>query len=369
MSSTIEHDLHSFATQLLERVGGIVDWPEPQSPGTVMVPSELVGATSLPSEEFSVATSAATGGLQVSLASEFLDIAGKMLTEFVPSHGAFQVGERYLKKRDLQEAVQSGFGWQNTRVFCGDPVNGLADYHFWTLLARIQSDDAWETTLQLAVNSHTGVLLDLPEPTQLDDLKEVGERAEFSAVPQGPDTEELVLKLAKDRMFVAATDFIARSEQRLARERRRLQDYYRSLGQEAKPKPRKGVEPPSEDEVAAKLRAVDLELRRKLGELAERYVMRAELHPLVLFRVAIPVVKVPITVQRKQATRQVTAYWNSILKKFEPFACGICSAPIYNVYFTNETVEPRCLACFETKNAAPSHAHAARLSSGSYADK
>lgn len=351
MSSSIETELHAFATELLERVGGLVDWPEPRLPGTVIVPPELTRSGSLPGEEFLVATTAATGGLQVSLASEFLDIAEKMLTEFVPSHGVFQLGERYLKKRDLQEAVQGGFGWQNSRVQVGDPVTGLADYHFWTLQARIQSDDAWEHTIKLAMNSHSGVLLDLPEPGLLGDLKELGADANAVVVPQGPDTETLVLKLAKDRMFEAAGEFIARSELRLAREQKRLKDYYRSLGSEATPKARKGVATPSADDVAAKKRAVDLELRRKLGELSERYVMRAELRPLVLFRVAIPVVTVPINVQRKQATRSHTIYWNSIQKKFEPFGCSVCLTPVYNVYFTNETVEPRCPSCFETKKS------------------
>lgn len=351
MSSTIERDLHGFATRLLERVGGLVDWTEPQALGTVIVPADLAESAALPGEEFTVATSAATGGLQVSLASEFLDIAAKMLAENVPCEGCFQVGERYLKKRDLQEAVQSGFGWQNARVQVADPITTAVEYHFWTMQARIQSDDAWEATIRLALNSQSGVLLELPDPTEFDDLQSINNANPF-VTPAGPDTEELALSLAKTRMFEAAADFITRSEQRLARERRRLQDYYRTLGKEATPKLRKGVTPPSEEEVQAKLRAVDLELRRKLGELAERYIMRADIEPVVLFRVAIPAVVVPITVQRKQATRQHRVYWNSLLKKFEPFACEACQSPIYNVSFTNDSVEPRCARCFEARTPA-----------------
>ena len=70
----------------------------------------------------------------------------------------------------------------------------------------------------------------------------------------------------------------------LERDRQRLREYYRALLREAeKKKPRGGAQPDPEKIEAAK-RAVELELRRKLAELDERYAIEATLRPLVLIR-------------------------------------------------------------------------------------
>jgi hypothetical protein len=112
----------------------------------------------------------------------------------------------------------------------------------------------------------------------------------------------------KRRLIVASADFVRRIEQRLERDRKRLQDYYRALSREADGSKRRTPVTPSPDDIAAKKRAVDLELRRKLAELNENYAMRAVLRPVVLARFRLPVFLVPIVIQRKQATRDYQLY-------------------------------------------------------------
>ena len=86
------------------------------------------------------------------------------------------------------------------------------------------------------------------------------------------------------RMREAAADFFGRMDARLAADRRRLREYYGALVREAEHKNKKtrSGESPDPEKLAAKKRAVDLELRRKLAELDERYAMEAVLEPLVL---------------------------------------------------------------------------------------
>ena len=386
-ATAMERDLFTFATELLERGGGAVDWTDPHEPGEAIVPADLVRCAQLPGEEFSLALGAtrAASGMQVSLASDFLDVASRILTESVPNTGSFRVGDRYLKKRDLEEAIGQSFDWANARVRCsGEAAAMRVEYHQWTLHARIQSDDLWESLVPMTLNSASGAVLNLPNLAELNDLApaEREERAEdgdldaaddwaeadsdggddspthapplaasiasSSELPIAPpqDTESIALKLGRTRMLDAAADFIRRIEQRLERDRKRLQDYYRALSREATPKTRKGITPPTAEEIAAKKKAVDLELRRKLGELAERYALRAELRPLVLLRVLIPALAVPLLVQRKQATREYTVYWNSLLKKFEPLRCIGCCRPTAVVHFANDTVDAYCPTCF-----------------------
>ncbi len=258
------------------------------------------------------------------------------------------------------------------------------EYHQWTLHARIQSDDMWESLVSVTFNSASGALLRLPDLAELSDLAPIRPVADtvdasFSAeefadiesltndhvrndhgtndrtatdhaandeIVPPTDTEALAIQVGRRQMLDISQDFIQRIEQRLERDRKRVQDYYRALTREAAPKPRKGVEPPSAAEIQAKKNAVGLEQRRKLGELTERYSLRAELRPLVLLRVAIPALALPIFVQRKQASRTHTLYWNPLLKKLEPLRCTACSSSTHVVHFTNDTVEPQCSACF-----------------------
>jgi hypothetical protein len=107
------------------------------------------------------------------------------------------------------------------------------------------------------------------------------------------------------------------------------------------------VTPPSPDEIAAKKRAVDLELRRKLAEINENYALRAVLRRVAVARVRLPVLVVPVTIQRKQAVRDYQLYWNSLLKRFEPLSCSRCRRATFSATFANETVDLLCSACAE----------------------
>jgi hypothetical protein len=109
-------------------------------------------------------------------------------------------------------------------------------------------------------------------------------------------------------------------------------------------KPRSGDAPDAE-KAAAKKRAVDLELRRKLAELDERYAMQAVLEPLVLARTALPVLAIDLLVQRRRARRTHHVYWNPLLKQLEPMRCSRCGNGAYALAFTDEDVEALCQAC------------------------
>ncbi len=44
MTSSIQEELRAFATQVLERRGGLVDWPADAAEGTAVVPAEVAAA-------------------------------------------------------------------------------------------------------------------------------------------------------------------------------------------------------------------------------------------------------------------------------------------------------------------------------------
>ena len=263
----------------------------------------------------------------------------------MPRDGSFCIPERYLTSRDLTDKVANTFAWQNARAKCRTAEPALVEYHLWTLLGSLRSEDVWEAIFRVAVNAESQAIVELPDVFQEPDL--VGE--EPANAPADPVTYATAIAEGKRRLITASTEFVRRVEQRLERDRKRLQDYYRALSREADGSKRRAAAVPSPEEIAAKKRAVDLELRRKLAEMNENYALRAVLRPVVVARVRLPALVVPVVIQRKQAIRDYRLYWNSLLKKFEPLSCSRCRRSTFSATFTNETVDLLCTACAEGK--------------------
>jgi hypothetical protein len=344
-TTALDRELRAFAVELFEHSGGVADWPAPLASGSVVVPPDVAGAAHLPGEEFSLAETAAPGTLQVSLAGEFLDTASRVLDVAVPRNGSFCIPERYLTSRDLTDKIDHTFGWQNARARYSTAEPALVEYHLWTLLGSLRSEDVWEVLFHIAVNAENQAVIEMQDVVREPDLH--GD--EWASEWDDPMTYATAIAEGKQRLKKASAEFVHRIEQRLERDRKRLQDYYRALGREAEGPKRRAAAAPSPDEIASKKRVVELELRRKLAELNDRYTLRAELRPVALARVRLPALAVPVVIQRKQALRDYRLYWNSLIKKFEPLSCSRCRRGTFSATFTNETVDLLCQACAEEK--------------------
>ena len=157
-------------SELFEHSGGVADWPAAEASGSVVVPPEVARAAHLPGEEFSLGETAAPGTLQVSLAGEFLDMASRVLDVAVPRDGSFCIPERYLTSRDLTEKIDHTFGWQNARASYSTAEPALVEYHLWTLLGSLRSEDVWEAIFHVAVNAESQAVVELPDVFREPDL-------------------------------------------------------------------------------------------------------------------------------------------------------------------------------------------------------
>jgi hypothetical protein len=193
----------------------------------------------------------------------------------------------------------------------------------------------------VAINAESQAVVELPSVLQEPDV--VGDAP--PAVAASPQTYATAIAEGRRRLVAASADFVARIEQRLERDRKRLQNYYRALSREADGSKRRSAVAPSPDDIAAKKRAVDLELRRKLAELNDNYALRAGLRPISVARCRLPALVVPVVIQRKQALREHRLYWNSLIKQFEPLSCSRCRCATFSATFANDTVDLLCTPC------------------------
>ena len=339
MTTGIQDELHAFAARLLERRGGLVDWPSAVGEGTAVLTPELAAALRTDDEMIRLSCSSGGDGLCVNLATDFLDEAGRLL-EAEPRIGAFRIRELYLKSGKVDETVARAFTWHNAKVTITEKRSTRVEYHTWWFRASIVSEDRWETRLPVTVNSLSGVEVDMPDPLGLWELEPQRKGGKEAAT-----TCDRALARARLRVKDLAADFLKRMDSRLERDRKRIREYYGALLRETRNKKSRGAARVNPEKLEEKTRAVDLELRRKLAELNERYAMELSLVPVVLVRTDIPVLAVDLSVLRKRAKRKHTVFWHPVIKRLEPLCCSRCGDGVFSVSFTNEEAQPVCAAC------------------------
>jgi len=333
MSTGVELRLREFTRALLERRGALVEWPEAADEGWAMLTPEL-SARLGGGELLRLTHQPVEGALSVNLATDFLERLVP-LVEAEPRVAAIQIPEMYLKRAAMDEPVARAFTWLNAKVRVTGTEAQRVEYHAWSFRAGVRSEDTWEDVITVVLNSASGAEVPLP------DLLALTETQPYT--PAGPAVD--TFRRAAFRVAAIVEErcgpFIARLESRLARDRKRLRDYYNALLRETRETGAKQ----DADKLEAKRRVVDLELRRKTSELEERYRMQVALTPLALARLEMPALAVQCDVFRKQARKQHTLYWNPLLTALEPMRCANCGAPAFTMAFTDDTVDPKCAAC------------------------
>ncbi|NLX54851.1 MAG: hypothetical protein GXY58_07045 [Planctomycetaceae bacterium] len=343
MSATeVASQLRDFTQRLIEQTGGIIDWPADQPRGTALVPEDIASSLGQRGESFPVALSGLDAGLSVDLGGEFLDAAARTLATFVPAHGVFALPSLPVKKSSFQSVVDQAFGWQNARCSVLQGVVTPIVYHTWWFHVTLRSEDIWETLAEVTVNC------DGRTCCSLDGLLDAMDLQPVSGVARAPDTTlEIAASHVQQRALLAARPFLNRMEQRLERDRQRLRQYYRALSREAAAPNRRVKTAPCPEQLAARQRAVTLELQRKLAELEERYAFDGVVRPAALAEFRVPGLAIDVRIQRKAATRTFRLFWNGIQKRLEPLRCSRCGQGAYNLWFTNDEVEPICIPCHD----------------------
>lgn len=350
-STDLARDVRRFTLQLLERAGGTADWPDGAERGEALVPAEIAAAAPLPGESFPLTEDPLARGLACGLAGDFLEITGGVLDFAIAREGLFEISDRYLTRRDLEERLRTTFTWPNARVRYQEAEPTPTEYHLWTWHAALRSEDVWESLFFASFNAANRVQVDLPDVFHEPDVRGGGDGITSAmTMPRSVDPPEsyaVAVATMRGKLKQATREFVLRIEQRLDRDRKRIQDYYEALDREARSTKRRGAVAPTPESIAAKKEAVELELRRKLGELIDQYEIRATLRPLTLARVLLPTLVIPTIVQRKQAQRAYKLFWNSLTRKLEPLACSRCFVPTYSPSCANHSVDLLCTECFD----------------------
>ena len=211
MSHGIQHDLHAFATDLIQRRGGLVDWPAADRPGTAVLTPDLAAELHADDELVSLTSEAGGEGVCVNLATSFLETAGHLL-EGVPRVAALRLPDAYLKRGSLDEALGRTFSWLNAKVLVRETRAVEIEYHTWSFHATLRSEDRWESKVTVTINSRTGISVEFPDP-----LRQCDFRPHEAGGPPADDTYRQAAAEAKRRLVPEAAGFFQRMDGRLER--------------------------------------------------------------------------------------------------------------------------------------------------------
>lgn len=342
MKESIQERLQCFTESILSRRGALVDWPKTMEglPGLAIVPPEVASILGC-GDTLPLWFQGGGDGLGVNLASDFLDRINPLF-ESEPNTCPARIASLYLKQSDMTKPVADAFTWHNAKVTVRMSQPARVEYQTWHFQAVLHSEDQWEGVVAVTLNGSSGAQVNLPDPLGWPELEA------WPASPAGlPATYQQAARCILAKVEESSASFVARMESRLERDRRRLREYYSALIAEAERKHerfRHGLIPQEEDLEAAR-RAVDLELRRKLLEMEERYLLQVEITPLCLVQTDLPALAIQCEVRRKRAARNHTLYWNAVTKALEPMCCARCGRSTFSVVFTDSEVDALCPAC------------------------
>lgn len=323
-----DQELLSFAAQLLEQQGGVVE----QHPDHMMalLPGHISRILELPEE-----VRIGKDGEILLYGSPLLDRLVSLATQEVPVvYGELQVP--YLKKAGFEQllAQDISFGKGQSRII--STVEARHSYMVLICHYIAMSDERKEGLVEVAIHEDTGALI--PEMT--------GRWADFqpkffspkNVPPHFPihldDSIIAAMKNARTLIDVELADFFKSIRRHLNRDVRNTQEYYQALEREMEA----SLENPnlSEEqriERKAKIQELPDEMSRKIEDLHQKYRTQVTLTGCAALRFLVPVIRLTVAIRYRKLSREIRLIYNPVTRSMDPLVCQRCRA-------TTRTVSP-----------------------------
>lgn len=334
--------LTEWARDLLMSRGALLE--EDQGPLRALLPADLAAALGC-GEWLSLNFEASAGADD---AGEWLERIGALLAADCPAIGARLRDRSPAAVRcDAAGVLERELIVQNGVYRLLEDYSAMAQYFLCTFQYTIESDDRSIGFFTVAVNTSAGSLAPQPESLQRS-LQEALEDDPAFEFPRGlfakiaPAVESSARREARS-MIVA---FEQSANRRLARDRERVEAYYRSLLSQLKKRmARKSAEPEAAAKDRSRAEATELDRAAKLEDLRRKYSLRVRLEFADIVAVTLPVREISVRLIRKKEQRQRILHWNSIVRRLEAVLCEKCAAPAQPMYLCDDKVHILCRDC------------------------
>jgi len=256
----------------------------------------------------------------------------------------------YLKKKSPASLIEDKFNFLNMRKL-GPIIDRevTCSYLLISFRAIIISDERREEILTTIVDEQT-----LRTPRELVNpilgMSSYTERGAEEIMEKYPlkKVYERIKEAVIKNLNESLKDVETSSLRRLKRDITRLWSYYQDLKKELKKRIMRKLSPeerPEEkEEFSSKIKAIDLEFKRKTQDLVDKYNLKVILEPINACRVYLPKIITEYEVQRKSFKKKLNFFWNPLMKEIEPLVCEACLEDTYNIYLCDKLhlVCPQC---------------------------
>lgn len=316
---TSEESLRPFVAAGVRDLGGVVDEPDVRTL-ELLIPDvlrEALGAEYLRLD---------TESQPLSIGSPVIEAVANALSSGGCVARAY-LNPIYLQGGDLQSKWDRAFQLNAGRAALLSQSLEETIHAVFHFRASFLTDEREERLYPVAINLTTGISYD----NLINDWPRIflDEAASYNGLPTAQAAELEGLKIAIERALQARIapdiDAARRTQEKfLARELRRLEDYYAALDAELAERERR----PSTEALAARLlerrRALGLDRAKKTRDAVEKHRLRIETKAVAVLLIHQPWLRVAMRLENRRETLDRPFFWNPALKSFAPIACDAC---------------------------------------------
>ena len=324
---TLDAELLSFAAQLLEQKGGVVekhsDYLE------ALLPKPISRVLELP-EDVRIGEKGATLLYGSPLLERLVDFA----TQDVPVvFGELQVP--YLKKSGFEQllAQDISFGKVQSRI-----INVVEARHAYMALEchyLAMSDERKEGLIEVVLHEDTGAVI--PEMSGRWSNFQPKFFSPNDVPPHFPthldDAVTAAMKNARTIIDTELADFFKSIRRHLHRDVRNTQEYYQALKREMEASlEHSNLSEQQRNERKDKIKELPDEMFRKIEDLQQKYQTQITLTACAALRFLVPVVKLTVAIRYRKLSREIRLIFNPVSQKLDPLVCERCRATTRSVF-------------------------------------
>ncbi|MCL0063706.1 hypothetical protein M1N83_00620 [Dehalococcoidia bacterium] len=339
--------LKSLVKEVLD-IGGCLVEENGDLLEVVMTP-EIAGKLGLKEHEILYFTpQESRNGQFISYSSEILD----SISELMEDKGHFckvHLPRLYLKKERLDQIISQKLSLANSVLRSSWAVERTVSYLLLNFKYSAISEEKKEGIITVVVNELTLASPGEMMSTLLKGYYE-GSHKEWRVEVRRPLEEvfSAACKVAEHEIRRELTDFVRRLDRRLNKDVARIEGYYGTLKEEVEARIQKrGLVGADQERELSRIRAIDVELKRKIKEQRDRYSMRVNVELLNAIRVTMLASLVILRIRRKNREKRLELVWNPLLKDLELPACEGCFRPTGIIYLCDEELHHICPRCHE----------------------
>jgi len=346
-------DFRHFTSRILEHWGAAVETDREAL--EALLPPELAARLGMAEhvrlrfspQDRNGSAAAPTEGQLLTYGSPVLEKVLSLLTD-KGTVAAVELQGLYLKQAAPGPEIERLFQPLNARGKFVSAGAAAVPYGIFNFRYTAVSDEKTEGLVSVALNGRSlaevsGVAHRWHEVEWRERSQEEGPLASAHPVEA---VYQRACRLAQGHISRTLSEFHHSRERRLGRDIQRLQEYYLGMAREIRARlQKKGLSGEEAEREEAKAAAAERELQIKVRDLEDKYAVRAQVSFVSFLSLAMPVLTACVSYQRRQAFRELTFFWNSLLKEWEALACEACGENTFAFSLCDEKLHVTCAPC------------------------